>query len=424
MSTLSPVVPQAQFAVGIDIGSAVCGFTVLRADRSSLLKAQEFEHSAAGFAALQTKLEQLGLAKEQLVIGMEATSCYWENLYQALSAACYQVYLLHPAQTAAFARQRGLRAKTDRLDAATIARVLLSGEARPAYVADADITAYRELVRLQQKLTDEAASYKLQLQSLLEVVFPEFRQMFADPTRETALSILIAFPGAQQIVDAGLEAVASKLIEVGGKRYGRAGARELLALASGSVARGVASSARATALRILCDQLAHTKSNIVLVEREIAALVRDDKVAASLSSVPEFGAKTVAVLRSEVGDVARFARGDQLVAYAGLDVRVRESGKLKGQRKVSKRGSGVLRRALYMAAMQSLRMKQSAFGDYYRHLVGHGLSKMSALMAVMRKMLLVMYGLLKNGGVYDPSKVWHNPARQTVTTGEEALAAA
>ncbi len=81
------------------------------------------------------------------------------------------------------ARQRGLRAKTDRLDAATIARVLLSGEARPAYVAAAETTAYRELVRLRQKLTDEAASYKLQIQSLLEVVFPEYRQMLADPTR-------------------------------------------------------------------------------------------------------------------------------------------------------------------------------------------------------------------------------------------------
>jgi hypothetical protein len=69
-------------------------------------------------------------------------------------------------------------------------------------------------------------------------------------------------------------------------------------------------------------------------------------------------------------------------------------------------------------------MKQSAFGDYYRHLVEQGLSKMSALMAVMRKMLLVMYGLLKHGGVYDASKVWSDPERQPAATGEEARAAA
>ncbi len=91
MSATITTVAQAQFAVGIDIGRTVCSFTVLRADRTTLLKAQEFEHSAAGFAWLQTKLEQLGLANEQVVIGMEATSCYWENLYHWLVSAGDQV---------------------------------------------------------------------------------------------------------------------------------------------------------------------------------------------------------------------------------------------------------------------------------------------------------------------------------------------
>jgi transposase len=277
-----------------------------------LLKAPEFAHAAAGCALLLHKLEQLGLAKAQLVLGLGATSCYWANLYLALDAAGYQVHLLHPAQTAAFARQRGLRAKTDRLDAGTIARVLLSGEARPAYGADAQITAYRELVRLPQKLTDEAASYKLQLQSLLEVVFPEFRPMFADPTRPTALAMLMANPGAQAFVDAGVEAVAAKLASVAYRRYGQVGAAQLVELARQSVACGRASTARAQVLQILCDQLAHTPANSAAVEQEIAALVAQDDAAASLSSVPECGAKTVAVLRSEVGDGQRFARGDQL----------------------------------------------------------------------------------------------------------------
>ncbi len=196
---------------------------------------------------------------------------------------------------------------------------------------------------------------------------------------------------------AGSEAVAEQLAAVASRRYGRSGAEQLVELARKSVARGVASRARGKALAILGDQLAHTQANIAAVEQEITALVRQGEAATSLSSVPEFGAQTVAVRRSEVGDVRRFVRGDQLVAYAGLASRVRERGKMKGPRKVAKQGSGLLRRALYMAAWQSLRMKQSALGDYYRHLVGQGVTKMSALLAVMRKMLLVMYGLLKHG---------------------------
>ena len=112
--------------------------------------------------------------------------------------------------------------------------------------------------------------------------------------------------------------------------------------------------------------------------------MQQDEAAAGLESVPEFGPKTVAVLRAELGDVARFGGSDQAVAYAGLDVTVRQSGKWRGQRKVSKRGSGAVRRALYMAAVHSLTQEDSAFRAYYQHLVERGLPKMSAVMAKAR----------------------------------------
>jgi transposase len=170
--------------------------------------------------------------------------------------------------------------------------------------------------------------------------------------------------------------------------------------------------------------LEQTQANLAALERELAALVEQDAVAGNLSSVPEFGPKTVAVLRGDLGEVARFHRGDEVVAYAGLDLRVRQSGKWKGQVKLSKRGSSLLRRALYMAALQSLRMKGSAFGAYYRHLVETGVAKMSALMAVMRKMLLVAYGILKSGQRYDARKVWAaSQPPLAATTTEEAPAA-
>ncbi len=89
--------------------------------------------------------------------------------------------------------------------------------------------------------------------------------------------------------------------------------------------------------------------------------------------MPEFGPQTVAVLRAELGEVARFHGSAQVVAYAGLDVTVRESGKWKGQRKLSKRGSGALRRCLFLAALGSLRARtQSAFGAYYRAMEARG----------------------------------------------------
>ena len=113
----------------------------------------------------------------------ETTSRYGENLYHFLESRGYQLCLLHPRQTHQFAQQRGLRAKTDKLDATTIARGLLSGEARPGYVPTELIAIYRELVRLHTQLSDEVARYKNEIQALLVVLFPEFSQVFADPCR-------------------------------------------------------------------------------------------------------------------------------------------------------------------------------------------------------------------------------------------------
>jgi transposase len=104
-------------------------------------------------------------------------------------------------------------------------------------------------------------------------------------------------------------------------------------------------------------------------------------------------------------DVTRFQRVDQVVASAGLDLEVKESGKWQGQTKLSKRGSGRLRRILYLAAVRSIRLQGSAFGAYYHRLIARGMKTCDALMAVMRKMLIVAYRLLKTEEAYDPTRV-------------------
>jgi transposase len=407
--------------VGVDLSSATASCAVYTAAKVLVGKPFDFPNQAEGFTFLHHKLTRDGTVPAAIAVGFEATGRYWEALYQFLLDHGYHVQLLHPAQTAEFARQRGLRAKTDHIDATTIARVLLSGEARSVYVPDEQIQTYRELVRLHTNLSDEAARYKLQIRDLVRAVFPEFTQVFADPTGPTALGVLTAYPGAVALVAAGVDAVATKLAALAPRRYGRDTAQRLIELAQATTARPIAQAVRATSLRILCDQLAHTQANLAQLEAALGQLLNDDTGAGGLRSVPEFGTKTQAVLRAELGDVTRFARSDQVVAYAGLDITVRQSGKWRGQRKLSKRGSGLLRRTLYLAAMASLRRKHSAFKEYYAGLVARGLSGQKALVAVMRKMLLVAYRLLKSGGVYDPAKVGAPPP---AATPQEARGAA
>ncbi len=395
-----------RYVVGLDVGSDTCLVAVLAADKRVVRKPFAIANAGDGFTHLDQQLAQLGCAPHEILVGLEATGRYWENVYYFLQQRGYRLVLLHPAQTHHFAARRGLRAKTDKLDAVTIARALLSDDVRPAYVPN-DLTAtYRDLVRLHSNLSDEAARYKNEIQDLLVVLFPEFTQVFKDPTRQTALAVLRAYPSAQAIAAVGAEPLVAILQATAPRNYGPATAERLVALAKRSSASPIAVAARGRSLAILADQLSHTQTNITELEREIEALLDRDAGATGLQSVPEFGAKTIAVLRAELGEVERFQRSDQVVAYAGLDVTVRESGKWKGQRKLSKRGSGVLRRTLYLAAMRCVRRADSAFGAYYQALGARGLKGNAALVAVMRKMLVVAYHLLRSGDPYDPRKVW------------------
>src|SRR6266567_5172438 len=403
-SPLSAVAPLA-YAVGIDIGMEACTMCCLTMDKRQVIKPSSFDNTAQGCSWLLTRLEQLKSQPQQILIGLEATSRYGENLYHALLKRGYRICLLHPGQVHAFSQQRGLRAKTDRLDCNTIARVLLSGEARFGYVPSEQIITYRELVRLQLQLAEEGVRYKNEIHALVVVLFPEFSQVFADPSKPTALAVLKAYPSAQAMREARPEDVYWLLHELCPRHYGRKTAAKLVQLAQMSVSSAQAVAARSSCLRILCDQLQHTQRNLSLLEEEIDRLLDQDPKSQGVLSIPELGPMTVAVLRAELGDLDRFSRMDQVVAYAGMDLRVRQSGKWKGQTKLSKRGSGHLRRILYLAALRSIRLPTSPFGIYYHRLVDRGMKKGMAVVAVMRKLLIVAAHLIQTQEDYDAGKV-------------------
>jgi transposase len=210
--------------------------------------------------------------------------------------------------------QRGLRAKTDRLDASTIARVLLSGEARMGYAPDEQITSYRELVRIHEQLSDEIARAKNEIQGLLVVLFPEFTQVFADPCRLTAQTVLQRYPSAQAMAQADVEAIAALLRATAPRNYGAETARRLVELARHSRSLGVALQARSLSLHIWGEQLSQTQKHLEHIDEQLDQLLSADPKARKLDAVPEFGTTTVAVRRAELGDVARFQRLDQVVA--------------------------------------------------------------------------------------------------------------
>jgi transposase len=124
-----------------------------------------------------------------------------------------------------------------------------------------------------------------------------------------------------------------------------------------------------------------------------------------LDSIPGIAATTAARLLAEITDLKQYRSERQEAAYAGLVPRGRQSGSsVRGRTRLSKIGNARLRRALYFPAITALRCSPF-FQAWAAGLRARGKSKMSVICAVMRKLVHVAYGVLKNGQPFDPEWV-------------------
>jgi transposase len=99
-----------------------------------------------------------------------------------------------------------------------------------------------------------------------------------------------------------------------------------------------------------------------------------------------------------------FVHHDPFIAYLGLDVRAKDSGKFRGQRKLTKHGDGEYRRLLYCAAVTACRMP-GYFSERYQGLLARGLATTAAHVVIARKLAVIGFNLLRKGVEFDPAKL-------------------
>src|SRR6266566_7414710 len=246
-----------KYVCGIELGSQSCSGCVIRPDKSLLVKPIEFANTQEGLQVWKEKLSQLDAFPDQILIGMEGTSLYSENIYHELELHGYVLRLLHKRQSYQFRDHKQLRIEEDRLDAMTIAKILLSVEAQVGYVAQEGVSSYWVLVRLQNQLSEEATAYQKEIHGLIVDLFPEFIQIFPDPFLPSALEVLQAYPSASQIATAGEEAIVH-ILDASAQPptdYDRIRIQKLVELTRRTVSSGRTVDGQSLRLRILCDQL-------------------------------------------------------------------------------------------------------------------------------------------------------------------------
>jgi transposase len=279
------------------------------------------------------------------------------------------------------------------------------------------VQALRTLTRARRDLIQSRTATRQRLHDELVPLFPELVRFLptlpgrTDLGEPAVLALLSTYSSAQAMAQVSLDALTTMLERVSGGRWGHDQAHALQELAHLSIASTRAVSARSVVARTLAQQLQEFAVHIAELEAAIAELLKDDADGQRLQAIPGIGPLTAATIRAELGDITRFQRVDEVVAYAGLDPRTRQSGAFMGQKHLSKRGPGALRHALYLSAFVAARCVPE-WQVRYQRLLAQGRAKKEAFTILARALLCVIYHLLRTGDAYDPALL--NPPSPTV----------
>lgn len=396
------------YYLGIDIGKEHHQAILCDAQAKAVAPSLRFKTTAEGFSELFSYLKKYLADTDYSTLhaGLEATGIYWLTIYEQLHRKKIQISVLNPLQVKAY-RNEGIRgAKNDRLDAHLIVKVLRFGDYRESDIPTENLFALRQLTRLRADLVDMTSRIKLKVIGLFDQVFPEYTTVFSDIFGTSSKALLSEALLPEQIAEIPTEKLTVLLKKTSHGRYGAQHARSIKKVAKQTIGITFGLDAFSLSLEILLAQVTHLEKQIGKLNTEIEKRTKAQKE--TLTSIPGIGTVQEATILAEIGNFERLRNdkngAEKLVAIAGIDPKVKESGKYKGQAKMSKRGSSYLRRTIRQSAfIASLgKQKDPMFSRLYDKKRAEGKPYEVALSHVENKMLHVIYSLLKSKKKYQP----------------------
>jgi transposase len=380
---------QMRFA-GIDIGAEQHVVAVVDDTGATVTKSTTFGEDAGGYERCRSTL---GDPKEVLV-AMEATGHYWQNLFAVLAGHGYSIALLNPLRTSRFAGEDLARTKTDVIDAMGIAR--FTQQKRPAAtpVTDEVTMELRELVLMRERIVQELGDKVRQLHRVVDLGFPELTRHVKSLDSEMALTLLHELPTA-----ASYKSISpmwlSKLQYDGRHKIGDELAKTIFDAATKSVGQHHGPAFQLE-VRYLCEHIRLLKKQLKTLEADIERKLEDNEVGKLLTTIPGIGTQTSARIIAAVVDPARFRDGAAFASYLGVVPGLKHSGKHTPLRaRLSPLGHARLRKHLWMPVMTAVR-KNPWLRAFYERLVAAGKLKKVALIAAMRKLAHAIYSVAKN----------------------------
>lgn len=387
------------YYLGIDIGKNNHEAGLLNAEGVHIGKSLRFSNRAEGFEKLLTFLVERLPEGQDVQIAMEATGHYWLALYSFLHRNDYVIHVINPIQSDSLRNFNIRRQKTDAVDCFLVAEVIRFGNFTATQLADEKILALRNLARFRESIVDTCAGYKRQVIAILDQVFPEYAAVFSDVFGQSSKAFLKLYGTPEQTVEANTKSLATTLRKVSRGRFGVDKARELKSLASQSVGIDFCSDAFAFQLRLLIEQIEFTEKQVAQIDKMIKKQL--EKLNSVILTIPGVGPSTGATILGEIGDIRRFDNPKKLVAFAGIDPTMMQSGNFTGtHNRLSKKGSPYLRRAVWMSAVVASRC-DPVFKAFYEKKRAEGKAHGTAIGAVARKLLYTIHAVLKANTPYE-----------------------
>jgi len=382
----------------IDVGKKV-NHGYFRAPDGQDFKPFAFYNLRDGFEMFWTKLVefQKGHNLEEIVVGFESTGPYAEPMLHFLRKKKVMLVQTNPLHTKRLKELTGNSPnKTDEKDPKVIADVISLGHALTLVIPEGPAAELRRLSQARERAIKSRTSMSNQLQHLLFVIFPEFSW---NMKTKSVLHLVENFSTPQSIVRMGIEALVAILRKTSRGSLGQERARQIFEAAHKSIGISEGGESIVREIRHLASNIRNENRFINGVEKEMKRYLEEIPYSHSILSIKGIGDVTAAGLIGEVGDFRKFSTIAEITKLAGLDLYEISSGRKKGQRRISKRGRSYLRKILFFAAINVVR-SEGILHTQYQQMLGRGMAKTKALIAICRKLLHITFAIIRDNTVY------------------------
>ena len=387
------------YIVGIDIGKNHHEASIVSPEGKQIGRSLRFATTHKGADSLMSFIFK-NIGNSPCVFGMEATGHYWYPIYSFIKAKGYTIYVINPIQSDSLRKMYIRQTKNDSIDSFLIAEVIRFGQFGTTSMADENILAMRQLCRYRDSVISSRTEIKLRISTIMEQIFPEYEKQFSSLWMSTSMGILEKYLTPENIENAPIDELFEIIKDKSHNKLTMKKAISIREAAADTFGIKIAQDAFSFQLKQLIDRMNFLDKQIEALDCQI--LEYYEKFDCYLHTIPGIGMIAAATILAEIGDINRFKSSSALVAFAGIDPTVRQSGEFSSTHNhMSKRGSPYLRHAIFLAAT-TCSFHNSPLNAYYKKKSDQGKHHLTATGAVARKLTSVIYAVLRDSKPYEP----------------------